>query len=379
MNPQDIHLAFFLSRATPLNRWEKMGILDRETAIYKELSQYLGSVSIVTSGGVEELAYKARLGNIRILHNRWGLSPNTYSLLAPFLHWSAMRRATIYKTNQPDGSWTGIIAGIVHRKPAIVRAGYLWAEFNRQEGGSGRKAALIDRLQAFSFERADAIFLTTQAMKRQVINAYRVLPDKVQVIPNYVDTRIFHPMPDVEPIKGRICYVGRLHPCKNLDKLIEAVSRIPQASLVLIGQGAQRSELEVLARSQGGNSQFKGMIPHTQLPPEINRSEVFILPSSSEGHPKALIEAMACGVAAIGTDVEGIRNVIVHGETGLLCPPTVEGIVTALRRLLEDESLRLRLGRAARAFVEREYSLAQVTERELAVLQQVQNRWKPAL
>jgi len=256
----------------------------------------------------------------------------------------------------------------------IVRAGYLWAEFNRQEGGSGLKAALIDRLQAFSFERADAIFVTTQAIKRQVVDAYRALPDTVQVIPNYVDTRIFRPLPDVEPIKGRICYVGRLHPRKNLDKLIEGVSRIPQASLVLIGEGAQRAELEALAKSRGGNIQFKGMLPHAQIPVEINESEAFILPSAFEGHPKALIEAMACGVAVVGTNVDGIRNVIVHGETGLLCPPTIDGIVATLGCLLEDEPLRLRLGRAARAFVEREYSLVQIAERELTFLQQIQNR-----
>ena len=373
MNLANIHLVFFLSRAVPLSRWDEMGILEREIALYKVLRSRLASLSIVTSGGAEELAYQDRLDNTRILCNRWGLSPNIYSLLAPFLHWRALHEATVYKTNQPDGSWTGVIAGIVHRKPVIVRAGYLWAELNRLEGDRGFKATLIDRLQAFSFKRADSIFLTTEAMKQQVVNSYSVCPEKIKVIPNYVNTDWFHPMPAVRAIKGRICYVGRLHPCKNLDILLKAVSQVPETSLILIGQGEQREELEALAQHHEVKAQFLGVLPHNQIPVEINRSEVFILPSSFEGHPKALIEAMACGVAVVGTNVDGIRNIIRHEETGLLCPPTVEGISSALQRLLADEELRTRLGRAARDFVEQEYSLERVVEVEIAMLQQVLN------
>ena len=92
------------------------------------------------------------------------------------------------------------------------------------------------------------------------------------------------------------------------------------------------------------------------------------MPSLFEGHPKALIEAMACGTAVIGTNVDGIRNLIRHEETGLLCLPTVEGVRSALQRLLADEHLLKQLGRKARAAVEQEYGLNQVVSRELSVL-----------
>jgi len=372
MNPADIHLVFFLTRAVSLARWNEIGILDREIALYKKLHGYLGSLSIVTSGGVEELAYQDRLGDIRILYNRWGLSPNAYSLLAPFLHWKALRSETVYKTNQLDGAWAAIIAGKVHRRPVIVRAGYLWAEHFRGVGNRGFKAAVIDRLEAFSTKTADSITLTTEAMKQHVIEKHNIQPEKINVVPNYVDIGKFHPMPEVEPDEGRVCYVGRFDPKqKNLCVLIEAISQIPGASLVLIGQGEQRQELEELALRCRADVQFIGVLKHDHLPIEINRSEVFVLPSLFEGHPKALIEAMGCGAAVVGTDVEGIRNVIQHEETGLLCPPTVEGIASAVQRLLADEGLRRRLGGNAQAFVEREYSLKRVAEMELAILQQI--------
>ena len=237
----DIYLVLFLSRSTPLRRWDEMGILDRELAIYKTLAPNLAGISILTCGGIEELEYQSRIENIQILYNRWGLPPNFYSLLAPFLHKSALQNGTVYKTNQLDGSWTAINAGAIYRKPVIVRAGYLWAELNRQNRTQGPKAYLIDRLQTNSFSRAEALFITTDSMKRQVIRDYNVSPRKIKVVPNYVDTDIFRPMINVTPIEGRVCYVGRLHKIKNLESLIKASTDIPKISLVFIGQGDQRS------------------------------------------------------------------------------------------------------------------------------------------
>jgi glycosyltransferase involved in cell wall biosynthesis len=291
--------------------------------------------------------------------------------LAPFLHRSALRQGTIYKTNQLDGAWTAVIAGIVHRRPAIVRAGYLWAELNREGGGRGFKAALINRLQAFSFKRADRVFLTTEAMKQQVVDGYNVSPEKIKVVPNYVDTDRFHPMPAVETIRGRVCFVGRLHPVKNLDMLIEAVSQIPEASLVLIGQGAQRQKLEKLTRDRKANVRFMGVLPQNQIPLDINRSEMFVLPSSSEGHPKALIEAMACGLPVIGANSPGIRELIHHGKTGWLCEADSNGIRTAIQSLMASPHLRAELGRNARQFVLENFTLDRIVEVELAALKEI--------
>ncbi len=372
MNTTNTHLILFLSRATPLSRWDKIGILDREIAIYKKMRPHLGGISVVTSGGEEELRYQNRLGDINILYNRWGLSPNLYSLLAPFLHRKILKKGSIFKTNQLDGAWTAIIAGWLYGKPVVVRAGYLWAENFSKQYHQGMKNKFIRWLQQFAFKRAQTIILTTEAMKRHIIQHYRTPSEKITVIPNYVNTDLFRPMPEIQPERGRICYVGRLRPIKNLDTLIKAIAKIPDASLVLIGTGEQGETLKALAQNRGVKAKFTGALPNSTLPKEINRSQIFILPSLSEGHPKALIEAMACGAAVIGTDVNGINNIIHHEQTGLLCPPTVAGIQSAVQRLLTDEALRTRLGKAARAFAKQEYSLKQIAQRELALYQEVQ-------
>lgn len=369
----DIHLVLFLSRATPLRRWDEMGILDRELAIYKTLAPNLAGISILTCGGIEELEYQSRIEDIQILYNRWGIPSNFYSLLAPFLHKSALQNGTVYKTNQLDGSWTAINAGAIYRKPVIVRAGYLWAELNRKNGAQGPKAYLIYRLQTNSFSRAEALFVTTNSMKRQVIRDYNVSPRKIKVVPNYVDTDIFRPMINVTPIEGRVCYVGRLHKIKNLESLIKALTDIPEISLVFIGQGDQRSYLERIARDYQVSVKFLGALPHNKIPFELNQSSAFILPSLSEGHPKALIEAMSCGLPVIGTDIPGIRDVIQHGETGLLCSPEPDSIRETIQEIIDNSELAIRLGQNARHYTTNNFSIERIVEIELNAIQEVTN------
>lgn len=371
MDYQAIHLVFFLSRATPLRRWHERGILSREIAIYQRLAARVGSVSLVTSGGEEELHYQEMIGKINILYNRWGLSPNFYSLLAPILHWSILRKATLYKTNQPDGAWTAIIGAKLYRKPVIARAGYLWAELNRHQKGHSFKSTLIDQLQAFSFRQANRVCLTSLQMKEQVAATYALPADKITVIPNYVDTERFAPQSNGCKISGRICFVGRLDPIKNLDMLIRAVAVIPGASLAIIGEGPQRAELEQLASEVNASVDFLGIVPNQQLPTVINRAEIFALPSSTEGHPKALLEAMACQVAVVGTDVPGIREQIVHGETGLLCNCEENSLREAIQQLLDDGALRQILGQNARCYILEHFALDKIVNQELELLRQL--------
>jgi glycosyltransferase involved in cell wall biosynthesis len=372
----DIHLVLFLSRATPLARWERMGIYSRETSLYKILARHLGKLSILTSGGAEELKFQPDLENIEILYNRWGLSPNLYSLLAPVLHRLALNRATVFKTNQMDGAWTAILAGALHHKPVIVRAGYLWAELNRQMGGRGPKAALFDGLQAFSLAKAERIFVTSEEIARRVEQTYRLTPRKLAVIPNYVDTSKFRPQPEMERVNGRLCFIGRLHPIKNLESLLHAVTNLPGTTLIVIGEGEQRQSLLELAEQQHASVAFLGVLPHDRIPQEINRSQVFILPSLSEGHPKALIEAMACGAAVIGSNVPGVRELIHAGETGWLCETDTDSIRSTIQQVLDHPDLAARMGRQARQFILENFSLESVAQMELSAIRETCASWR---
>jgi len=370
MLPSFINLVLFLSRATSLKRWESMGILARELASYKYNMKWLNGLSIVTSGGRDELAYQKYIPEARILYNLWNLSPNLYSLLAPLLHAKTLEQANIFKSNQLDGAWTAILAGKLHRKPVIVRAGYLWAETFRLTDGSRLKAKFIDRMQRFSISRADALIVTTEAIKKNILENYLPTPKPIYIVPNAVDIELFRPLHNVDTEPLRICFVGRLSGIKNIDILIKASTSIPRTRLVIIGEGDEKQKLEDFVRSKEVDIQFLGKLPQSQIPTEINRSQLFVLPSSSEGHPKALIEAMACGVAVIGTDVPGIRELIEHGKTGWLCPPTVDGLRNAIQFLFSNPDLRSELGKNARQFIIQNFSLEETSKLEKVAIEE---------
>ncbi len=357
-----------MTRAISLHAWAADGVFDRETALHLRLRERLGIMSIVTSGGSEELEFQSRLPGFQILYNRWGVPADFYSLVAPFLHRKPLQSATLFRSNQIDGAWAAVIAGIIYRKPVIVRAGYLWMEFIDQSSFGVWKKRVVGWLQKFVLQKAAMVVLTTKEMEQQVISVYGVLPQRITVIPNYVDTDRFHPMAEIEKIPGRVCFVGRLEPQKNLHALMEAVATIPGAFLVCFGDGGQRKELAALADELNLRVEFKGRVSNEQLPIEISRSEVFILPSFYEGHPKALLEAMACGAAVIGTRVSGIQEVINDGVTGLLCETSASDIARVLKLMLQNRILRKELGAAATAFATQEYSLDSVVEKEMAML-----------
>jgi N,N'-diacetylbacillosaminyl-diphospho-undecaprenol alpha-1,3-N-acetylgalactosaminyltransferase len=112
-------------------------------------------------------------------------------------------------------------------------------------------------------------------------------------------------------------------------------------------------------------------VPNERLPELLNAADVFVLPSQREGHPKVLLEAMSCGLPCVGADVEGIREVIQDGENGLLCSLTPKDMADKIYRLFSDPDLALRLGQAARHFVEANFDLDILLEKETRYLYSV--------
>ena len=120
---------------------------------------------------------------------------------------------------------------------------------------------------------------------------------------------------------------------------------------------------------------FAGNLDNLALPHLLNQARAFILPSFYEGHPKALLEAMSCGLVCIGTNVEGIREEIRHGESGYLCDTDPQSIAGAIETVLSTEPEACsRIGEAARQHVVGNYSVERVLEMELDVLRSVHSR-----
>jgi glycosyltransferase involved in cell wall biosynthesis len=139
-----------------------------------------------------------------------------------------------------------------------------------------------------------------------------------------------------------VLYVGRLSPEKGIEELVAAADGLP---LRVVGAGPLRVP-------------SAGFVPPSQLGPWYERAAVVAAPSRREGYGVAAREAMAWGRAVVATRVGGLVDAVDDGITGLLVPARDVGALrAALERLLGDAELRTRLGAAARAKAEREFSL----------------------
>lgn len=365
------HLVLFFTRGYSLETWEHAGILDREVSLYREYLKREWRISFVTYGGERDLQIADQLGGIEVLCNRWGLSHHQYEKYLHLLHAPSLAGADVIKTHQLDGADVALRAARFWSKPFVVRCGYLWSSVSdiRLSSGLSTTEGLrkTQEVEAGVFCHADKVILTAEVMRRYVQDRYHLPTERVQVIPNFVRTDVFKPAGTTHEPR-RISCVAKLYEQKNLLNLVAACQGLG-VELDLIGSGKLENDIRQLASTLNVAVKFWGNIPNDSIPQIINRSRVFALVSLVEGHPKALIEAMSCGLAVIGSNVSGIREIIQHEQNGYLCETDVQSIHSALARVLADKEMQGRLGRNARAFVEENYSLEHIFSRDLDCIQ----------
>ena len=174
--------------------------------------------------------------------------------------------------------------------------------------------------------------------------------------------------------------VGRLSPPKGFDVAIKALGVLKTRGLaprlIIVGDGPERAALEALARSEGvvDRVTFAGALTHGALLPLYRRAWMLVAPSvvlasgRRDGIPNVVVEAMAMGVACVGTRAAGLEEVIVPGETGALSTPgDATSLADALQPLLADAAQADRLGANARARVLRDFDAERNFERLFAL------------
>lgn len=298
-----------------------------------------------------------------------------FHLAIPFLH-RRLRDTTVVRTFNITGALPGLILRAVAGCPVFVSYGYSLPDFIRAEQG-WFKFQIYRAVERIALAGADHIICATPAQRETLGRRYG--PDKIVWLPNYVDTDRFRPRDaEAERPDPYLLFVGRLDRQKNLTALLQGLARARARGfdrpLRIVGDGRQRARLQTLAQELALPVVFEGVVPNEALPARYAQAFAFVLPSRYEGLPKVLLEAMSSGCACLGTDIPGICDVIEHGRTGLLCPPTPDGIADGLLRLWRDDDLRRRLGAAARQHVLDHFSMDAVLGREIAILQEAMRR-----
>jgi len=232
-----------------------------------------------------------------------------------------------------------------------------------------RRHKLIERALS---RWTDRIVCCSEAVRRFVVEEERVAAAKALVVHNGVDVAAFDASGrraaarmelGISPDAFVAGVLGRLAEVKGHRFLVEAAGSLaadlPGLRLLFVGDGPLRGDLAGQAEALGIRDRviFAGERP--DVPRFLAAMDALLLPSMSEGLSVALIEGMASGLPAIGTDVGGNPELIADGESGILCKPAdPASLAAALRRLVLDEGLRRAMGEAGRRIARERFSLA---------------------
>lgn len=243
---------------------------------------------------------------------------------------------------------------------------------NRRDTGF-LKSARLRRLSRVLNRRFDRIVAPSTAILDTIEHSEAAPKARMMCIPNGVDTERFRPADASSPLRVRanisctendllIGCVADLFPVKRHEDLIEAFARVhatlSNARLILVGDGPMRMPLERQVRALGIADAVHLLGARRDVDKLLPALDLFALASDTEGLSNAILEAQACGLPVVATNVGGNPD-LVHAECGELVETRQpEALAAAMFRLLHNPPLRARMGIAAREQVMREHSLA---------------------
>jgi glycosyltransferase involved in cell wall biosynthesis len=329
-------------------------------------------VAVLTHSGPLEGALRAAGVPVTVIGKRWKADPLAYLRLKRHI-----RRLA------PDIVHTWLFAANAYGRQAAIAAGVkhiLAGERCVDPWKSGWQLA-VDRLLARRTER-----IVTNSSGVQQFYVGRGLPaEKFVVIPNGIGPpHVADPVSreallaelDLPAGSRLIGCVGRLWPQKGHKDLIWAADLLKStrddAHLLVIGDGPLRWRLERFTRQNEAQDKVHFLGERSDVPRLMQHFDVLWLGSEYEGQSNAILEAMTAGVPVVAYDIAGNRDLVVPDETGYLVPLGDRFEFTRRTHwLLDDESLRTRMGVAARERASREFTVEQMVARHVELYQQV--------
>lgn len=294
--------------------------------------------------------------------------------------WALRRLVRRYQpgiVNVHYASGYGTTAALANLRPTLLS---VWGsdvyDFPLQ---SAAKHALL----RWNLRRATRVASTSDVMARQTRQCAPHL-GSIFITPFGVDCEVFRPQAQARDSRYlTIGTVKTLAPKYGIDLLIRAFALLrsrraqvpgePALRLLLVGGGPDRQALAELAQqlNVADAVTFVGQVPHADVPSWLQRLDVYVAASRQESFGVAAVEAGACGVPVVVTDVGGLPEVVHHGVTGLVVPPEdPQALSEALEALVADETRRADLGRAARAHVLKHYAWPHCVDLMLAAYEE---------
>jgi len=234
------------------------------------------------------------------------------------------------------------------------------------------------------YNRADVVTSPSRVLGADL--AHYGLTRRLEIMPNPVNVEFFVPATSAaekKKLKQRFgagkrsaVYMGRISYEKDIDQAIRAFSsaarHIPDATLMIVGDGPERKKLELLAKKLGIEKKiiFTGMLHREDLRDALRANDVFVTASRSENMPVSVIEAMACGLPVASVRAKGIPEIVDHGKNGLLVEPDCpEKLGAAIVQLFSSPTDLQKKSRTSRKLANR-YSHKNITEAMVGLYEQ---------
>lgn len=243
--------------------------------------------------------------------------------------------ATLVDSHFAMFSYLPVRFGRLRRLPLVVHFQGPWAQESVVEGGTGLPVRAKRAAETWLYRRAGRLVTLSGAFRKILVESYGVPPWRISVIPPGVDLERFGPgeqsesrrLLDLPEDAAVVVVVRRLVPRMGLEVLVEAWSAVlrsvPDAVLLVVGEGPQRSLLQEAVRAQGSGPsvRFMGPVDDATLPHCYRAADLSVVPTTAlEGFGLSVLESLACGVACVVSDVGGLPEAVAGLDDGLIVP-----------------------------------------------------------
>ena len=376
-----LRLAYVLNHGDSLRRWDEAGLLQAQCTLARAFQAQDMRVHLVSFGGADERDYQSQLPGIKILCNGLGLPPKLYARRIHQLHARHLLPCDLVETADASALVPALRIAWAWQIPLVYKFLFVLSSLRRRTAPDDtRLIARYEGMEKRGLQTAKLIIGPTQETLDELTALHAPRSAQTTVLPSFVDTDHFRPMPQDK--RYDLIYVGRLTRVKNLGALLEAVAQSQRSIAVIGGElphrqgGAYDEEAALKARfgDLNGRIAWLGRMPQGDLPRFLNQARAFILCSHSEGSPRALFEAMACGLPVICSNVPEMKYRVAHKVNGYLCGTDSDSIARAIETVLSQPQLMQSLGAQARQYAVEQFSLPQLARREFDLLRGVAQR-----
>jgi glycosyltransferase involved in cell wall biosynthesis len=277
-------------------------------------------------------------------------------------------RPHVLHANSSKAGVLGRIAAVLSRVPVRIFTAHGWA-FGAHTGGAAALFGWADRLMR---PLTTMVVCVSESEREAGLRAHTCGRERTSVIHNGVDVLGTEP----SALDGRlptVVSIARLQAPKDPRTLVRALALLPRGSCraTLVGGGTERDAVAAEVLHAGLQDDVELLGDRADVAALLASADVFVLASHSEGFPMSILEAMAAGLPVVASDVGGVAEAVVDGETGVLVPPgDAPALAAALERLVGDAARRRAMGAAGRARAEARFDLPRFRAAHLAVYEE---------